>query len=735
MMERIRTRAMLYAMGIVTVLIAFFLNSMIEQKHRVLDEKISTHRNLLRNAFEIAVLNTEKGLQEYNSKILSNSTIIDDFENGNRQALYQSVLPLFNQYKENGLLDLCGFIQFDGHHFLRMSDPLRFGDNITNKRPILSYALNQKISFTSLDATIYNVAMVHIAPVFNDGRFIGILQSSASIERIQDQLNAHSDIKSAIAFDTKTLQRLLPGKNLVNYGGFSVISQNDPLFSFLPKEYNFPDTQTYKIGDKTYVIATRSLENYRGEVIAKMICALDITADEVAYKNEIKTLLIVSFFVLLLLGTILYLGFGILIRRINRDSLKTQQLYEELEKQFYTDHLTSLPNRHALMRELHSKRHFAVILLNIDDFKELNDFYGHEMGDKILLAVTENIRKAIIEYPMDLYKMPSDEFALILNEMLEPQTIRQICDDLIQKLHTHVLEIDEIHIYLTMTMGIDIGSNVSHEDQLARADMALKSAKKRHISSLMYDETFHIKEEYHNNILWTRKLTDAIEEKRFKLYFQTIYDSEGNIFEREALIRMIEHDGTVISPYYFLQVAKKSKLYHNLSRIVIEQIFNTLESHEGFFSLNLSIDDILDQEIQNFILSKLSSNPHAHRIVFELLESEGIENYTEVSQFIALVKSYGAKIAIDDFGTGYSNFAHILQLNVDILKIDGSLIKSLDTDTNAQTIVKAITLFSKRLGLQTVAEFVHNEAVYEKALALGVDYFQGYYLSEPQSID
>jgi len=198
---------------------------------------------------------------------------------------------------------------------------------------------------------------------------------------------------------------------------------------------------------------------------------------------------------------------------------------------------------------------------------------------------------------------------------------------------------------------------------------------------------------------------------------------------------MIEKDGSVVSPYFFLQAAKKSKLYFKLSHFVIEETFNILNHHEGSFSINLSVDDILDPEMQKFILMHLSKTSHADRIVFELLESEGIENYEEVSKFIANVKSFGSKIAIDDFGTGYSNFAHILRLNVDILKIDGSLIKSLDTDLNAQTIVNAITVFSKRLGLKTVAEFVHTEAVYEKALSMGIDYFQGYYLDEPSPLN
>lgn len=160
-----------------------------------------------------------------------------------------------------------------------------------------------------------------------------------------------------------------------------------------------------------------------------------------------------------------------------------------------------------------------------------------------------------------------------------------------------------------------------------------------------------------------------------------------------------------------------------------------LETTPHQYSINLSVDDIFDKTTKQFLLNKLRSTSHAKRMIFELLESEGIENYHEVSAFIAEVKEFGCRIAIDDFGTGYSNFAHILRLDVDILKIDGSLIRNIDTDANAQTILTAVTEFSKHLNLKTVAEFVHSEAVYEKCKALGIDYLQGYYLGEPKPLD
>jgi EAL domain-containing protein (putative c-di-GMP-specific phosphodiesterase class I) len=159
-----------------------------------------------------------------------------------------------------------------------------------------------------------------------------------------------------------------------------------------------------------------------------------------------------------------------------------------------------------------------------------------------------------------------------------------------------------------------------------------------------------------------------------------------------------------------------------------------IETTTQTYSMNLSVDDIFDKPTKALLIKKLRESSHPERIIFELLESEGIENYPEVSTFISDVKQFGCKIAIDDFGTGYSNFAHIIKLDVDILKIDASLIRNIDTDTNAQTILTAITEFSEHLGLLTVAEFVHSEAVYNKCKELGINYLQGYYLSEPKPL-
>lgn len=735
-MEKVRSRALLLTIAILAFLAVFFFMSIVQDKQRVLDEKINAHRQLIDNSYKLAVLDVEKGLYHYASHIIADHDAVTAFEMHDRDALYRLALPYFNQAKSTGEADLTGFFLPDGSNFLRLQEPKKFGDNMAKKRPMLALALKEQKAIVSMDVTIYNISLVSILPIFHKDKFLGVIQVSSKIERLQNRLNLHSGIKSALAFDAKKIDALLPKNTLKDYADYSIISTNDPLFEQLPSTYAFPESLRHTIGDKRFILVAKELRTYTNKPIAKIICSFDVSEDENNYKKEIFHLSIITLLLSGITVFILYTGFTLLIGRINEDIKIKEELNQQLSHQLYVDHLTGFLNRHALLRDIQEESFYAIILLNINNFKEINDFYGHEIGDEVLISITSTIQSEINKYPMRLYKMPSDEYAITLLKPMSGHECESISQSILNGIQTTHYSFSGIHIHVTLTMGINMFLNSSNSNDssglLINADMALKEAKKRHKSYLVYNENMQIKQEYQNNILWSKKVNDAIDEDRFALYYQPIYDGTGKIVEYEALIRMIEPDNTVVSPYYFLQAAKRSNLYSNLTKFVITTAFSFIEATQNSVSINFSVEDILDAPTREFLLYKLQNSQHSKQIIIELLESDGIDNYTDVILFIKQVKEYGARIAIDDFGTGYSNFAHILRLNVDLLKLDGSLIKNLDTDTNAQTIVKAIVHFSKQLGIKTVAEFVHTQSVYEKCLELHVDYFQGYYLSEPK---
>lgn len=738
-MEKVRTRALLLTITLLTFLIAFFFIAIVQDKQNILNEKINAHRKLINNSYELAVLATEKKLTQFAFNLMSDSAIVDAFSARDRNALFTLAIPYFNAANARGDVDLAGFIQSDGHHFLRLTDPKKFGDDIAKKRPMIALALKQQKPITSMDVTLYNISIVSIVPIFNKGKFLGILQISSKIERLQERLNTHSGIKSALAFDSEKIATLLPEKKFPIYGSYSIISSNDPLFEHLPSTYTFPQSFKHTIKDKTFVFVAKDLKTYANKPLAKIICSFDISKDEADYKNQIFQLSTITLILTLIAFFILAVGFTILIRRINEDIKIKEELNEKLSHQLYIDHLTGHLNRHALLRDLQQESFYAIILLNINNFKEINDFYGHEIGDQVIQSISDTIQNEILNYPMRLYKMPSDEYAIALLKPMSGYECEGISQSILLNIQTMHYDFSGIHIHITLSMGINMFSRTSTSDdyyaQLINADMALKEAKKRRKSHLVYNENMHLKQEYQQNIFWSKKVNDAINEDRLALYYQPIYDMGGTIVEYEALIRIIESDNTVISPSYFLEAAKRSNLYHHLTKFVISTAFSFVESTQNSVSINFSVDDILDTPTVDFLLYKLKHSAHSKQIIIELLESDGIDNYSEVSSFIKQVKQFGVRISIDDFGTGYSNFSHLLRLNVDLLKIDGSLIKNIDTDVNAQTVVKAIVSFSKQLGLKTVAEFVHTQSVYQKCIELDIDYFQGFYLSESQPIN
>ena len=217
-------------------------------------------------------------------------------------------------------------------------------------------------------------------------------------------------------------------------------------------------------------------------------------------------------------------------------------------------------------------------------------------------------------------------------------------------------------------------------------------------------------------------------------YFQPIVNNLTLEVEKyESLVRIVEESGRVLSPFHFLDVAKKGRYYSKITRIVLENSFLALSQTDKSISINLSVFDIERDEIRECIYTLLQTyQKESHRIVFELLESDDIKDFNLIKTFIQSVKRFGVKIAIDDFGTGYSNFERLLEYKPDIIKIDGSLIKNIQTNRHNRSIVEMIVTFAKKQHIQTIAEFVENEEIFHIVQALGIDYSQGYAFGKPE---
>lgn len=408
---------------------------------------------------------------------------------------------------------------------------------------------------------------------------------------------------------------------------------------------------------------------------------------------------------------------------------------KEIQEKLFYDELTTLENRYALEENIKNEDFVSLIIIDIDSFNDLNELYGFSSGNLVLIEVAKRLRSLAIKYNSTAYRIYGNEFAIVKNNMLDTKKFQDLMRELnkLFKNKSIYLENLNIDIFIDITTGISLGQ----EEPLKTAGIALKKAKSSNLKSVSYSDEFDTKELIKKAIYWRDKIKDAIEKDNIVPFFQAICNDKKEVVKYETLMRIRDKnekgEEEYILPYKFLDVAIKTKQYPYLASQLFKKTFEALKNTDKQISINLSFKDIQDRTFVEMLDNYLNhiDNVYKNRLVFELLESDFISDYKILNEFIKKYRAQGIKIAIDDFGTGYSNFAHILETRPDYIKIDGSLIKSINEDKNSYEIVKSIVEFSKALNIKVIAEFIHSEEVFKTVLEMGVNEFQGYYLGKP----
>ena len=405
---------------------------------------------------------------------------------------------------------------------------------------------------------------------------------------------------------------------------------------------------------------------------------------------------------------------------------------ETLQYHLTTDGLTGLPNRAMLLDALGKIPVPEVMIVNIDQFKEINEVYGFEVGDAFIKGFARGIQAAVEAYPqLTLYSLGIDSFALLFATR-HGIDIPKFADTLVTTLETRQYECLGINILPQITTGYAR----SEQQTVERAELALKLAKEQKKNLVIFEPSLLMIEHHQENIQWYNVVRKAIDEGRIVPYFQGIVDNATKeTVKYETLMRLITPDGDAVAPGHFLEVAKKTRLYPELTLSILTKAIETFKDRSETLSINVSLEDILNDTVVDTLKKMISQSDMGERITFEILESEGIQEYDRVTKFIRTFKGIGCKIAIDDFGSGYSNFEHLLNLQIDYLKIDGSLIQNIVHDQNAQVLVKHIHSFASDLNMKTIAEFVSCGDIYTKVTEIGIDYSQGYHFHKPVPMD
>ena len=413
------------------------------------------------------------------------------------------------------------------------------------------------------------------------------------------------------------------------------------------------------------------------------------------------------------------------------------KIYEQkklIEEQFI-DELTLLPNRQKLLRDLKDNKITKIAIININSFRDINNFYGFETGDLVLKKFSQILLDKIYEN-IELYRVANDIFAICTKNKENLEDIRKICTNIIEHISLNPILINNNSFYLSISIGVARNCEDSslQNNLLSKAEYALRIAKKQNISILFLDENIELYNKLKDNKKLIEELKSSLISNNLLIYGQKLINNISKKEKYEILMRVKLEDGSILTPYSFLKEAKKAKLYLGMTRMLVKKACEYFKGKDIDFNLNLTLEDIKDQYTMDFIVNAMEKTNTAKQITFEIVESEGIESFTEVSNFIKKAKKLGCKIAIDDFGTGYSNFEYIIKLDVDYIKIDGSLIKNINTDNNLYLTVQTIVGFAKALKIKTVAEFVHNEEVLNCVKNLDIDYSQGFFIDEPKEL-
>ncbi|MGJ0364537.1 bifunctional diguanylate cyclase/phosphodiesterase [Aliarcobacter cryaerophilus] len=421
---------------------------------------------------------------------------------------------------------------------------------------------------------------------------------------------------------------------------------------------------------------------------------------------------------------------------IRHDITKVYEQKKLIEEQFI-DELTLLPNRQKLLKDLKDSKIQKIAMININSFRDINNFYGFEAGDLVLKKFSQILLDKIsTNINLDLYRVANDVFAICTKNKDNLKEIRDICTNIIEYFSLHPILINNNSFYLSISIGVarNCKDSAVQNNLLSKAEYALRMAKKRDISILFLDENIELYNKLKENKKLIEELKNALISNNLLIYGQKLINNISKKEKYEILMRVKLEDGSILTPYSFLKEAKKAKLYLGMTRMLVKKACEYFKDKDIDFNLNLTLEDIKDQYTMDFIVNAMEKTNTAKQITFEIVESEGIESFTEVSNFIKKAKKLGCKIAIDDFGTGYSNFEYIIKLDVDYIKIDGSLIKNINIDNNLYLTVQTIVGFAKALKIKTVAEFVHNEEVLNCVKNLDIDYSQGFFIDEPKEL-
>ena len=724
---------------LLTLFVLLFLLSFIVyfyvQMHYI-QESEENYTNSIHNEVQL-LINTKK-LTTFSiaQRLAIDKKLIDIMKNKEYEKLYDEnlfvVAKKFKAYKHLWLhiVDENGF-----NRYLSWLDKNNqfIGKHILKSRKDLSKIYKNPHPVSAISVGMFDITFKGIMPIYDaTHKFLGVVEVISHFNSIAEGLEKDG-IYSALVIEKRFTKQLKKPFSKVFIDGYNISTLNlhQDVKKILQEKginYFIQNKKEHKGNVNTsidgYFVTKVDIIGVKNEIIGHYLVFIK---DKKHLHDEAMIMQILTILMAVLFLFMTYFGFKAHLTNRNLIATLSKKVKEETEKNLslvYNDSLSACYSKEKFLADEALYKNKELIMINIKNFSQINATYGFRIGDKIL-KLTATRLQSILE--RKIYRIDSDEFVFISDDINED----------IAHINHHFnddpLHITKDNINIRVSFSYAAVHGLEH-DPLRKLSLGIRQAKNEPYRPYIYYQEPDVKNEF---IKFNAYLYDAIfaqQDARIIPYFQGIYNNKtGEIKKYEALARL-EVDGEIYTPYYFIEIAKNSGFFTEITKIMIDKSFAYLsrQAKDITISINITEDDLHSKKLKEYLLERIDFyHLQAEQVILEILE--GVSAGGTHSNVIQLkeLKEAGFKLSIDDFGVEYSNFERISELDVDFIKIDGKYIKNLDTCEKSRKIVQAISEFASSMDIDVIAEFVENKAIQKILKEIGIEFSQGYCFSVP----
>lgn len=732
-------------------------------------DTLNTHYKLALKSFKLTSDTIVEAIHNDNITLELLTKYIDasnDERTSIRKRLYNRLKNHYTRIQKRGVLQFH-FLMPNNVTSLRMHKPSKFGDDLTDFKFSYRYVNQTKKQVSGLEQGKTAPSFRNVSPLINNGTHIGVVDIAFAPEVLKENIYDINGIYSRFIIQKELFDKRGWQRN-DNKNAYKASIENDNYFEYLhehplnsiyadnflfellkplkkeifSKMSNYQTFSVYRhFRDEDMIIAFLPITNIQQKIMAYLISYSPSSTISLILKD----FYILNFIILVGIISIAYFVYRSIL--YNQELKKEKKKFQKLSEY---DVLTTLPNRslfqdrleRSIVKVLRHNNKFALLFIDIDNFKDINDTYGHDDGDKLLCSVGDRINRLLREEDT-LARLGGDEYVVILEDIKNPIDASFTANKIIE-LFKQPININDNEHFISVSIGVTICPDDSTEltELLKYSDIAMYKAKNNGKNNVQFYSS-SMSNEIVKRITIEKELRDAIQNEEFVVYYQPqVEGTTDTLIGMEALVRWQHPTLGLVFPDKFISLTESTGLVVELDRVVMRTAMTQMTKwykdglNPGLLAMNLAVKQLKKTDfIEMFEKLIKETGCKAQWIELEVTEGQIMTNPDEAIKLLTQISDLGIKLAVDDFGTGYSSLAYLKRLPINKLKIDQAFIRDLPNDDDDVGITRAVIALAKSLNLKVIAEGVETKEQKDFLVGNGCKNIQGYLYSKPIPAD